>query len=81
MALCGNCGTKADSNKFCTNCGSQIVNVPRIKSAKSNFGQLLDLIEKSFSSLSISTLVNIESGEISVRASRRMRTGIPRISW
>lgn len=68
---------KADSNKFCTNCGSQIVNVSKIKSTKSNFGQLLDLIEKSFSSLSISTLVNIESGEISVRAPRRIKTGIP----
>jgi len=75
MAFCGNCGTKADSNKFCVNCGSQIIKESKNKKKSSNFGQFLDLFENSFASIGIKTLVNIESGEISVRAPRRTKTG------
>ena len=75
MAFCGNCGTKADSNKFCTNCGSQIVTETRNKNKSSNFGQLLGMIEKNDALLAISGLVNIESGEISVRAPRTTKSG------
>ena len=75
MAFCGNCGTKADSNKFCVNCGSQIIKESKNKNKSSNFGQFLDLFENSFASIGIKTLVNIESGEISVRAPRRTKTG------
>jgi hypothetical protein len=73
MAFCGNCGTKADSNKFCTNCGSPIV--INAKSKGSNFGQLLDLIERNDAVLALGGLVNIESGEISVRAPRNANNG------
>jgi hypothetical protein len=75
MAFCGNCGTKADSNKFCVNCGSQIIKDTKNKNKSSNFGQFLDMFENSFASIGINTLVNIESGEISVRAPRRTRAG------
>lgn len=79
MAFCGNCGTKADSNKFCINCGSQIVKETttetKTENRGSNFGQFLDLFEKSFANISIKALVNIESGEISVRAPRKTKTG------
>jgi hypothetical protein len=75
MAFCGNCGTKANSNKFCIKCGSQIVIEPEDNGNGSNFGQLLDLIEDSYPLLYIKRLVNIESGEISVRAPRRTKTG------
>ena len=75
MAFCGNCGTKADSNKFCFNCGSQIIKDTKNKNKSSNFGQFLDLFENSFASIGIHTLVNIESGEISIRAPRRTRAG------
>ena len=75
MAFCGNCGTKAGSNKFCTNCGSQIITDAKNKSKGSNFGQLLKLIEKNDALLVLSGLVNIESGEISVRAPRRTKSG------
>ena len=75
MAFCGNCGTKADSNKFCVNCGSQIIKDTKNKNESSNFGQLLDLIEDSYPLLYIKTLVNIESGQISVRAPIRTKTG------
>ena len=75
MAFCGNCGTKAGSNKFCTNCGSQIVMDAKNKIKGSNFGQLLKLIEKNDALLVLSGLVNIESGEISVRAPRRTKSG------
>jgi hypothetical protein len=75
MAFCGNCGTKAESNKFCVNCGSQIIKDTKNKNKSSNFGQFLDLFENSFASIGINTLVNIESGEISIRAPRRTRAG------
>jgi hypothetical protein len=75
MAFCGNCGTKADSNKFCVNCGLQLIKESKNKNKSSNFGQFLDLFENSFASVGINTLVNIESGEISIRAPRRTKTG------
>ena len=75
MAFCGNCGTEADSNKFCINCGSQIAKETKNKNRSSNFGQFLDLLENSFATISIGNLVNIESGEISVRAPRKTKAG------
>jgi hypothetical protein len=45
------------------------------KNRSSSFGQLLDLIENSYPLLYIKGLVNIESGEISVRAPRKTKPG------
>ena len=76
MAFCGNCGVSISNGNFCTNCGAKIpksnsdLSSDEQNSSKSILGHLLDLIDEHEADLYLGGLLNVESGELSVRSPR-----------